>query len=64
MIKIGAGGGDTSRRFTPYSSGQRRILLSSHRGPSSPLARGVNACQAPQNLKNFVVDDRGRGVAK
>ena len=36
-------GGDTSRRSTPYSSGQRRILHSSCCGPSSPLARGVDA---------------------
>jgi len=35
--------GDTSRRSTPDSSGQRRILLSSCRGPISPLARGVPA---------------------
>ena len=36
-------GGDTSWRSTPYSSGQRRILHSSCCGPSSPLARGVDA---------------------
>jgi len=36
-------GGDTSRRSTPYSSGQRRILHSSCCDPSSPLARGVDA---------------------
>ena len=41
--------GDTSRRSTPYSSGQRRILFSSCWGLNSPLARGVPA---------------GRGVAK
>ncbi len=35
--------GDTSRRSTPDSSGQRRILLSSCRGPISPLAKGVPA---------------------
>jgi len=41
--------GDTSRRSTPYSSGQRRILLSFFCKPNSPLARGVPA---------------GRGVVK